>query len=60
MSWTQDAVEKASTQQSGSPGPQLSSPGERERNTIMAIRVGGQYAAVLFGLQLPFTHNPFK
>ena len=39
-SWRQDAVEKASTQQSGLLGPQLSSPGERERNTVMANRVG--------------------
>ena len=27
-------------QQSGPPGPRLSSPGEQERNSIMAIRVG--------------------
>ena len=30
---------KTSTQQSGPPGPRLSSPGERERNAIMTIRV---------------------
>ena len=65
MSWRQDAVEKASTQQSGPSGPRLSScswrenvglrkmslrgcalgprlssPGERERNAVVAIRVG--------------------
>ena len=61
MSWRQDAVEKASTQQSGPSGPRLSScswregagmrnmskrgwalsrPGELERNTVMANRVG--------------------
>ena len=39
-SWWQDAVEKASTQQSGPSGPRLSSPGERERNAFMAIGVG--------------------
>ena len=33
-------------------GPRLSSSGERERNAVMAIRVGGQYVAVLFSLQL--------
>ena len=63
VSWRQDAVEKASTQQSGplglrwsswredagmrnmsqrgwAPRPPVEKPGERERNTIMAIRVG--------------------
>ena len=62
MSWRQNAVEKASTQQSGPSdsqlsscswrefwieehvperlGPQFSSPGERERNVVMANRVG--------------------
>ena len=59
-SWRQDVVEKASTQQKRPPGLQLSNPGERERNAVMAIRVGGQYVAVLFGLQLPLTHNTFK
>ena len=37
------------------PGPWLSSPGERERNAVMAIR-----ERVLFSLQLPLTHNPFN
>ena len=40
VTWRQDAVEKASTQQSGPPGPRLSSPGERERNAVIANRVG--------------------
>ena len=39
MSWRQDAVEKTSTQQSGPLAPRLSSPGERERNAVMANRV---------------------
>ena len=46
--------------EAGPPGPRLSSPGERERNAVMANRVGGQYVAVLFGLQLLLTHNPFN
>ena len=57
--WWQDAVEKASTQQSGPLGPRLSSPGERERNAN-GQNSGDQYVAILFGLQLPLTHNPFK
>ena len=53
-------VEKASTQQkAGPPGLRLSSPGERERNAD-GHKSGGQYVEVLFGLQLPLTHNPFK
>ena len=53
--WRQDVVEKASTQQRpGPPGLWLSNPGERERNTD---ECGGQYVAVLFGLQLSLTHN---
>ena len=38
----------------------LSSTREQERNAIMARRVGGQYVADLFGLQLPLTHKPFN
>ena len=39
--------------EAGPPGPRLSSPGEQERNAVIARRVGeGQYVAVLFSLQL--------
>ena len=38
--WWQDAVKKASTQQSVPLGSRLSSPGKRGRNTVMANRVG--------------------
>ncbi len=37
----------------------MSSPGEQERNAD-GHKSGGHYVAVLFGLQLPLTHNPFK
>ena len=40
-------------------GPRLSSPGERKRHAH-DHKIGGQYVAVLFGLQFPLTHNPFK
>ena len=33
--------------------------GERERNTD-GHKSGGQYVAVLFGLQLPLPHKPYK
>ena len=55
--WRQDVVEKASTQQRAAPsGLRLSNPGERERNAD-CHNSAGQYVAVLFGLQLPLTHN---
>ena len=81
ISWRQNAVGEASTQQSGPPGPrlsssswekmldwgtcpreagppgaQVSSSGERERNADGHMS-GGQYVAVLFGLQLPHTQH---
>ena len=60
-SWWQDVVEKASTQQKAwPPGLQLSNPGERERLNADGHKSRGQYVAVLFGLELPLTHNPFK
>ena len=58
--WWQDAVEKARTQQSVSPGLRLSIPGERERYNADGHKSGGQYIAVLFGLQFPLTYKPFK
>ena len=58
MSWRKGVVEKASTQQKvGPPGFRLSSPGERERHNTDGHKSGGQYVAVLFGLQLPLTHT---
>ena len=54
----QDVVEKASTQQKAGPlGFRLSNPGERERHNADGHKSGGQYIAVLFGLQLPLTHE---
>ncbi len=40
-------------------GPRLSSPGEWERHNADSHRSGGQYTAVLFGLQLPLTVKPW-
>ena len=59
--WRQDVVEKASThQKAGPPGLQLSNPGELERHNADGHKSGGQYVAVLFCLQLPLSHKPFK
>ena len=43
-------------------GPQAPgwASGERERHSSDGHKSGGQYVAILFGLQLPLTHNPFK
>ena len=57
----EDAGMRTCPREAGPLGLRLSSPGERERNVVMANRVGwGQYVAVLFGLQLPLTHNSFN
>ena len=60
-SWRQDVVEKATIQQRAGPlGLRLSSPGERERHNADGHKSGGQYIAVLFGLQLPLTRKPYN
>ena len=57
--WRNDAVEKtALSRKLGPQASRLSSPGERERNAD-GHKSGGQYVAVLFGLQLPLT-QPFQ
>ena len=52
-------LRKPAPREAGPPGPWLSSRGEWERNAD-GHKSGGQYVAVLFGLQLPLTHNPFN
>ena len=59
--WWQDVVAKASTQQKAEPpGLWLSSTEEQERHNADGHKSGGQYIAVLFGLELPLTRRPFK
>ena len=61
VSWREDTGMRTMFQQRlGPPSPRLSSPGGWERKAVIARRVGGQYVAVLFSLQLPLTHNPFN
>ena len=43
--------------EAGPTGPRLSSPRERERHNADGHKSGGQYIAVLFGLQLPLTRK---
>ena len=58
--WWQDVVEKPSTQQKAGPRASGWASGERERHNADGHKSSGQYIAVLFGLQLPLTHKPFK
>ena len=44
----------------GPPGPRLSIIGERERNTVIARRVGVNMLQYLFGLQLTSHTQPFR
>ena len=57
--WWQDAVEEASIQQKV--GAQASSWAdlENEKDNADGHKSGGQYIAVLFGLQLPLTVKPW-
>ena len=56
-SWRQDAVEKASTQQRE---PRLSCPGERERNAVMANRVGESICCNSVRSPTPSHTQPFQ
>ena len=67
VSWRSDELVTRcgrESQQKAEPlGLWLSSPGERERHNADGHKSGGQYVAVLFGLQLPLTHThtqPFQ
>ena len=68
VSWRSDELEPRYGRESphsaewasGPPGLRLSSPVERERHNTDGHKSGGQYIAVLFGLQLPLTRKSFK
>ena len=58
-SWGEDAGLRNMSQRGWAPRP----PVEQLRTgkkCYCGHRSGGQYVAVLFGLQLPLTHNPFN
>ena len=42
------------------PRPPVEQPWRTGKKRGYGHKSGGQYDAVLFGLQLPLTHNPFK
>ena len=59
--WWQEVVEKASIQQRvGSWASGWVALENEKDTTLMAIRVGVIYIAVLLGLQLPLTHKIYK
>ena len=66
VSWRSDELEtrcgreNRTQQKAGPPGLLLSSPGEREGHNADGHKSGGQYIAVLFGLQLPLTVKPWE
>ena len=66
VSWRSDELEtrcsreKSTQQKAGPSGLRLSRPGERERHNADGHKSGGQYVAVLFGLQLPLTRKPYN
>ena len=63
----EDAVERTSTQRGCAPRPPVEQPRRTGKKRCFGYKNVGQYAAVLFGLQLPLTvkplvilSNPFK
>ena len=44
----------------GAPGPPVEQPWRTGKKRGYGHKSGGQYVAILFGLQLPLTHNTFK
>ena len=59
LSWGPEKLLIRCSKESHHPGDlRLSSPGERERHNVDGHKSGGQYIAVLFGLQLPLTIKP--
>ena len=59
-SWKSDAVEKTSTQRGWAPRPPVKQLMRTGKKRCYGHKSGGQYVAVLFGLQLPLTHTPFN
>ena len=60
--WVRDKMRwrKPSSSRELSPRASSWASGERERYNADGHKNGGQYTAVLFDLQLPLTHKPFK
>ena len=64
-SWSSDELERRCwneeyvTERLG-PRPPVEQPRRTGKKRCYGHKSGGQYVAVLFGLQLPLTHNPFN
>ena len=59
-SWRVDAGLRNMSQRGWAPRPPVEQPRRTGKKRCCGHRRGGQYVAVLFGLQLPLTHNPFN
>ena len=64
-SWGSDELERRCWnenmfQRGWAPRPPVEQPRRTGKKHSYGHRSGGQYIAVLFGLQLPLKHNPFK
>ena len=60
-SWWEDAGLRNMSQRGWAPRPPVEQPGRTGKKRWWPKDWGGgQYVAVMFGLQLPLTHNPFN
>ena len=60
ISWREDAGMKNMSQRGYAHRPPVEQPRRTGKKRCYGHRSGGQYVTVLFGLQLPLTHNPFN
>ena len=60
ISWREDVGMRTMSQRGWAPRPPIEQPRRTAKKRCSGQKSGGQYAAVLFGLQLPLTHNPFN
>ena len=60
MSWREDAGMRNMSQRGWASRPPVEQPRRTGKKRYYGQKSGGQYVAVLFGLQLPLTHTPFN
>ena len=60
ISWREDSGMRNMSQRGWAPRPPVEQPRRTGKKHCYGHKSEGQYVAVLFGLQLPLTHNPFN
>ena len=60
ISWREDAGMNTMSQRGWALRPRVEQPRRTGKKHFYGHKSGGQYVAVLFGLQLPLTHNLFN